>query len=186
VNEKSIIKKIAKGDEEAFVALYHKYSAKVYNMALSYTKSVEDAEEITQDIFVKIFNHAASFKGASSLNTWIYRIAVNTSINFLKKKNRITLIKRNYENFPSINFNHPGALLEQKENAKALFEVIDCLPDNQKTAFILSYIESLPRQKVADIMETTLKAVESLLHRAKSNLRKELVKIFPDQRNLKK
>jgi len=62
---------------------------------------------------------------------------------------------------------------------------MDCLPDNQKTAFILSYIENLPRQEVATIMDTTLKAVESLLQRAKANLRKELKKLYPHRRKSK-
>ena len=72
--------------------------------------------------------------------------------------------------------------MENKENAKLLFKVIDKLPDTQKTAFILSYIEELPRQEVANIMETSLKAVESLLQRAKKKMRVELEKIFPNRR----
>ena len=73
-------------------------------------------------------------------------------------------------------------LLENKENAKALFQVIDTLPDQQKTAFILSYMEDLPRKEVAAIMDTSLKSVESLLQRAKNNLRKKLKKLYPNRR----
>ena len=80
-------------------------------------------------------------------------------------------------------FEHPGVLLENKENAKALFKVIDTLPETQKTAFILSYIEDMPRQEVADVMETSLKAVESLLQRAKGNLKKKIENMYPHRRN---
>jgi RNA polymerase sigma-70 factor (ECF subfamily) len=83
-------------------------------------------------------------------------------------------------------FEHPGVLLENKENAASLYKAMECLPNSQKTAFILSYIEELPRQEVADIMETSLKAVESLLQRAKSNMRSELEKSYPNRRKSKK
>lgn len=182
----NIIQEIAKGNQKAFETLYNNFSSKVYNTALSYTKNVEDAEEITQEVFVKIYRSAASFKGDSSLNTWVYRIAVNTSLNFLKKKNRFTFFKKSYNETQSIDFAHPGTLLEQKEHAAFLFKAMDCLPESQKTAFILSYIECLPRQEVADTMQISLKAIESLLQRAKKNLRVELEKMYPNRRKSKK
>ncbi|MEM6319513.1 MAG: RNA polymerase sigma factor, partial [Bacteroidota bacterium] len=178
-NDFEIIQAIADRKERALAALYDLYAEKVYNTALSYTKKVADAEEITQDVFVKIYQNATSFQGKSSVSTWIYRIAVNISLNYLKKKNRFTFFKQNLNDAPTTNFVHPGVLLENKENAATLYQVMDGLPDNQKTAFILSYIEELPRQEVADIMETSLKAVESLLQRAKKNMRIALEKIYP-------
>lgn len=181
-NEKEILESIVKGEKASFSILYEHFSEKVYNTALSYTKSVEDAEEITQDVFVKIYKSAATFKGDSSLNTWIYRIAVNTSLNYLKRNNRFTFIKNTLPASQSIEFEHPGVVLENKENAAALYKAMDCLPESQKTAFILSYMEDLPRQKVADIMEISLKAVESLLQRAKNNIRSELEKLYPHRR----
>ncbi len=184
-NESEIIQAIAKGDKNSFSMLYERFSEKVYNTGLSYTKNKEDAEEITQDVFVKIYKSAATFKGESSLNTWIYRIAVNTSLNYLKKKNRFTFLKNTFTTSQSIDFEHPGVLMENRENAAALYKAMDCLPNNQKTAFILSYIEDLPRQEVADIMEVSLKAVESLLQRAKKNMRSELENLYPHRRKSK-
>ena len=185
-SELEIIQSIAHGDEKALTELYHLYAEKIYNTALSYTKSVEDAEEITQDVFVKIHKNATSFHGTSSLNTWVYRIVVNTSLNYLKKKKRFTLFKNPISKNHPTDFEHPGVILENKENAIALYQAMECLPANQKTAFILSFIEELPRQEVADIMEISLKAVESLLQRAKSNMRSELEKIYPHRRKSKK
>ncbi|MGY3794467.1 RNA polymerase sigma factor [Aquimarina sp. 433] len=181
-SEVEIIEAIIDGDEKALATLYTLYSEKIYNTALSYTKIEEDAEEITQDVFLKIFKNVLKFKRESSLNTWIYRITVNTSLNYLKKKNRFKLFNNRLINSQSIDFHHPGVLLENKEKAAILYKVIDCLSKNQKTAFILSYIEGLPRQEVADIMETSLKAVESLLQRAKKKMKSELEKIYPDRR----
>lgn len=177
-----IIKNIAKGDKVAFQKLYNCFCAKVYNTALSYVLQVEDAEEITQDVFIKIFQNSATFKGDASVSTWIYRITVNTALNHLEKKKRLSFLIFTKVKREPISFEHPSFLLENKEEAKLLFEVIQTLPDAQKTAFILSFIEDLPRQEVADIMELSLKAVESLLQRGKGNLRKKLEKKYPNRR----
>jgi RNA polymerase sigma-70 factor (ECF subfamily) len=180
-----ILESIINGNKEAFQQLYELFCDKVYNTALSYVHNEQDAEEVTQVVFTNIYRSASKFKGNSAVGTWVYRITVNTSLNFIKKKNRFAFIRFGQLNNETPDFEHPGILLENKENAKALFKVIDTLPDNQKTAFILSYVEELPRQEVADIMETSLKAVESLLQRAKSNLRKKLEKIYPHRRKMK-
>lgn len=182
LNDQKLINLIALGDANAFKDLYNQYADKVYNTALSYAKNVPDAEEITQDVFVKIHNNASKFKGKSSLSTWIYRIAINTSLDAIKKKkNHFSLSTEN--TLEPVDFDHPGIALENQDDAKILFSVIDTLPDTQKTAFILSFVEELPRQEVADIMNTSLKSVESLLQRAKSTLRKKLDKMNIDRRN---
>jgi RNA polymerase sigma-70 factor (ECF subfamily) len=180
-----ILRRIARKDKKAFSQLYKMYAAKVYNTALSYAQSVEDAEEITQDVFVKIHRSAAKFKGNSSVNTWIYRIAVNTSLDYLKRKKRLSIVRFDKVIVNKPDFEHPGVLLENKEKAKMLFKVIDTLPETQKTAFILSFIEELPRKEVAKIMQTSLKAVEGLLQRGKNNLRKKLEKEYPNRKKKK-
>lgn len=180
-NEVEIIQAIAEGDSKALAELYGIYSDKIYNTALSYCKNSQDAEDITQDVFLKIYRNASKFERRSSLSTWIYRIAVNTSLNHQNKtKNRST--QKLSDQLGEVEFNHPGVLLEKKENAEILFKLIDDLSERQKTAFILSYIEFLPRKEVAEIMEISLKAVESLLQRAKLNMRSELEKIYPQRR----
>jgi len=177
-----ILQSIAEGDKTAFQELYKLFSEKVYNTALSYAQNEQDAEEITQDVFINIFRNAAKFKGNAAVGTWIYRITINTSLNQIKKKKRFSFLKFGDTPLDKPDFEHPGVVLENKENAKALFKVIDTLPDSQKTAFILSFIEELPRQEVADIMSTSLKAVESLLQRAKKNLRGKLENLYPNRR----
>lgn len=181
-NHLELIRSIAHGDRKAFQQLYEIYAEKVYNTALSYAQNAPDAEEITQDVFTSIFRNAGKFKGDAALSTWIYRITVNTSLNQLKSKRRFSFLKFGLSESDRPDFEHPGVVMEKKENAKVLFKAIDTLPDSQKTAFILSFVEELPRQEVADIMETSLKAVESLLQRAKKNLRDKLEKLYPDRR----
>jgi RNA polymerase sigma-70 factor (ECF subfamily) len=163
--------------------LYARHSSQVYNTALLYCHNAEDAEEVTQDVFIKLFKKAASFKGQSAESTWIYRITVNTALNYIKRRSRNRISNRIGEEEGSIpDFVHPGVLMEKEEEARYMFAAIDQLPEQQKTAFILSYIEDIPRQEVADIMDTSLKAVESLLQRAKKNIRTKLEKTYPNRR----
>lgn len=161
--------------------LYDIYKIKVYNLALNYLQNVEDAEEITQDVFYTIFNKANTFKGKSKVSSWVYRITVNKSLNQLEKRKRNPSSNNDIKEFHAVNFSHPGIRLEDKEKAKYLFAAIEKLEQNQKTAFILSYLEDLPREEVANIMGKTLKSVEGLLQRGKSNLKKELVKMYPKE-----
>lgn len=178
-----IVENIINGNEEAFRRFYKIYSSIVYNTALSYLQNQEDAEEVTQDVFVTVFRKMHSYRKESKLSTWIYRITVNSSLNYIKKKKRIERLKLNAPNNQQIDFVHPGVIIENRENAALIFALIDRLPESQKTAFILGFIEELPRKEVADIMGISLKAVESLLQRAKRNLRETLGDFFPNRRN---
>ncbi len=171
---------------QSFSELYAVYNSLVYNTALNFTKNTADAEEVTQEVFIKVHLNLNKFKGNSTLKTWIYRITVNASIQHVQKQKHTTLSLIRDSKPEQVNFNHPGVLLEKKEDAKILYKTIDILPESQKTAFILSYIEGLPRQEVADIMETTLKSVESLLQRAKKKMREHLIKSYPERRKSKK
>ena len=173
---------LANGDRRAFGQLYELFSDKVYNVALGYTQNEQDAEEVTQDVFVKVFHKAAQFKGEAKVSTWIYRITVNVALNLLKKRKRYSFLSFGKPVKEEIDFEHPGILLERKEDAKVLFKAIHTLPEQQQTAFILSFVEGLPRQQVADIMDTSLKAIEALLQRGKRNLRKSLGDLYYQRR----
>lgn len=161
-----------------FDEIYFEHYKMVLNLALQYVQNTEDAEEITQDVFVKIFDNLNSFKKQSSLKTWIYRMAINQSLDFIKAKNAqkrsflSSIFNINDSNFkfqPS-NFNHPGIELEQKEACQKIFEAINQLSDNQKTALILLKIEDKSQAETAEIMNLKVKALESLFQRAKNNL----------------
>lgn len=174
---------LATGDKEALRLLYDAFSGKVYNTALSYVQDASDAEEVTQDVFVDIWRMASGFAGGSTVSTWIYRIAVNRSLDVLRRRKRkkrtATLVRLFNPTSGKLehdvsDFVHPGIELERQEDSKVLFAAIDELPDKQKTAFILTYVENLPQQEVASVMGTSVGAVEQLLQRAKVNLRKKV------------
>ncbi|MGA9639031.1 RNA polymerase sigma factor [Flavobacterium sp.] len=176
----------------SFSEMYDKYKSLVYNVALSYVQNAEDAEEITQDVFIQLFQSIDSFKQQSTLKTWIYRITINKSLDFLKHKKsqkRFFIFGKRSENEYEIenisNFEHPGVLLENKEKSKLLFDVINTLGENQKTAFILSKIDGLSNPEISTIMEISISSVESLLFRAKDNLKKKLGNKFDEYRKKK-
>lgn len=184
------IDEIIRGNENALKHLYDRYAVKVFNTVISYTRNQEDAEELHQDIFVTVYHTAHTFRKDASVGTWIYRIAVNKSLDFLRKKKSLkrggiftSLYKKDSGDLAidAADFIHPGIKMEQAENAKLLFQVIDTLPDKQKTAFILTQIEELSHHESAEILNTSQKAVESLLHRAKNKMRKELEKRYPER-----
>ena len=188
----NLISKIESGDHQALKELYGEFKARVYNTSLSYLQNAEEAEEVTQDVFIEVFKSAGKFRRGSSVGTWIYRITVNKSLDSLRHRNRkkragflISIFKKESVELQinAPHFNHPGVELENQEKARILFAVIDKLPENQKTAFILSQVEELPQKEVAMIMKTTEKAVESLLQRAKASLRKNLEIFNPNRRN---
>lgn len=172
-----------------FIAIYNQYKILVYNVALHYLQNVEDAEEITQDVFIQVYNSLTSFNQKSSLKTWIYRITINKSLDFIKHKNsvkRFFIFGKKSENELELNnisnFEHPGIELENKENAVILFSVINELTENQKTAFILSKLDGLSNPEIAEIMNVSISSVESLVFRAKTMLKEKLSKKFQNYR----
>jgi RNA polymerase sigma-70 factor (ECF subfamily) len=164
--------------------IYNDYKSLVFNCALQYVQNREDAEEITQDVFLSVHDNLGNFKQNSKLSTWLYRITINKSIDFLKWRHRkkryalLTNLFKREENlfFEPKEFNHPGVLLEDKEELGQLFALINSLPENQKTALILLKIEDLSQKEAAEVMQISTKALESLFQRAKINLEKMLLK----------
>jgi len=172
-----------------FERLYHEHKTLVYNMALHYLQNIEDAEEVTQDVFVKVYHSLTHFQQKSSYKTWIYRITINQCLDFTKKKNsrkRFYLFGQKSENereyLNTTNFEHPGILMENQEAAAQLFAVINTLTENQKTAFLLSKLDGLSNPEIAEIMEMSISAVESLIFRAKGSLQEKLSKKFTEYR----
>lgn len=180
--ESALIEQLKQGNDKAFKTIVDTYQNMVYSACLSIVKTEEDAEDLAQEVFIQVYQSIHSFKSESKLSTWIYRIAITKSLDHERRKKR----KKRFGFVKSIfgegsetavnppDFFHPGVKLDQKENAAILFRAIDCLPENQKAAFILNKIEGLSYQEVSDVMQTSVSAIEALLHRAKNNLKKSL------------
>lgn len=175
-----------------FQDIYNQYSTLVYNVALNYVQNVEDAEEITQDVFVQVAGSMHRFEEKSTFKTWIYRITINKSLDFIKhkkSKKRFFIFGNKSNNeieYLNIsNFEHPGILLENQEKAAVLYATINELGENQKTAFMLSKIDGLSNPEISEIMQLSISSVESLIFRAKSTLKEKLASKFETHRKKK-
>ena len=177
--------------KNSFQELFERSNKKVFNIALNIVQNIEDAEDITQEVFLEVFKSFDKFNEKSEVSTWIYRIAVNKSLDFLKakkRKKRFAVLTHLFQPETGIqlheasHFEHPGVMLENKERARILYEAVGQLPGNQQTAFVLVRIEGFSLKETAEITGVTEKAIESLLQRAKDNLKKILGNIYNQQR----
>ncbi|MFC1729718.1 RNA polymerase sigma factor [candidate division KSB1 bacterium] len=181
-----LINNLQSGRDNAFKELVDHYQHKVVNTCYGFVKNSEDAEDIAQEVFIEIYRSISKFKQESSLSTWIYRISVNKSLDFIRKKNR----KKRFGFEHSISDNESNAYIdpadpsepheeiERNERHEILRNMITKLPKNQKIALVLHKIEGLPHAKVAEVMNTSHSSVESLIHRAKKNLKKYLNEFY--------
>jgi RNA polymerase sigma factor (sigma-70 family) len=184
LNEQELIQQLRSGNEQAFKYLVETFQDRVFNTAIGIVQNEQDAEDVAQEVFIQIYRSIHGFKGESQLSTWIYRIATTRSFDLLrsrKSKKRFAFLQSLFGKNDELvhdppDFYHPGVAMEKKEDARLLAKAITRLPENQRIAFTLNKLEELSYQEVSNIMKTTVSAVESLLHRAKQNLRKELEK----------
>jgi RNA polymerase sigma factor (sigma-70 family) len=190
LTEWELIEQLKLKDEKAFKTIVDTWQDMVYNTVLGIVQNAEDAEDVSQEVFIQVYESIQNFKGDSKFSTWIYRIAITKSLDLLRRKKRKkrfafiqSLFGKNDEllNDPP-DFFHPGVAAENKENAAVLFKAIAELPENQQTAFVLSKIEGLSYQEVSEVMQMTEASVDSLLHRAKTNLRKTLGDYYQNSR----
>jgi RNA polymerase sigma factor (sigma-70 family) len=186
LNELDLIQQLRAGDEQAFKSLVTNYQDLVFNTALGIVQNSEDAEDVAQEVFIQVYRSIDQFKGDARLSTWIYRITTTKALDHIRSRKRkkrfafiTSLFGANDELVHEpIDFQHPGVALDRKEQAALLFQMIAQLPDNQKVAFTLHKTEELSYQEIADVMQLSVSAVESLLFRARQNLRKLLEKYY--------
>lgn len=183
MNEAELTGRLKQKDPAAFRELVTAYTDRVYNTVLGLLQHREDAEDISQEVFVEVYRSVGAFRGDASLTTWIYRIAVQKSLEHIRTCNRkkrsgglLSLFGREHliPVAASEPFYHPGVRLEHKERAAILFGAIRNLPVNQRTAFTLHKVEAMSHQEIAEIMKVSVASVESLIFRAKQNLRSQL------------
>ncbi|MBC7947462.1 MAG: RNA polymerase sigma factor [Chitinophagaceae bacterium] len=182
MDERTLVEQLKQGDETAFKTIVETWQNMVYNTALGIVQSAEDAEDIAQEVFVQVYQSIHAFKGESKFSTWLYRITVTKSLDHerkKKRKKRFGFVKSIFgeQNEVLVNppdFHHPGVVLDNKENASVLFRAISDLPENQRIAFTLNKVEGLSYQEVSEVMNSSVSSVESLMHRAKNNLKKKL------------
>ncbi len=182
--EYKLIKKCSKGDLNAFEELIKKHEKKAFNIALKMLKNRDDAMDISQEAFIKVYKSIGSFNFKSSFSTWLYRVVVNTCLDFIKKEKKIVYsidnpiqtkdgeIHREIED----NKNIPEDIFEKKLNKQLVHNSIQKLNDIHKTAIILRDIEGFTYKEISEITDCSLGTVKSRIKRGRDYLKHIIVK----------
>lgn len=191
MDEQQFIEQLRNGDRSAFNRLVEEYKDVILNVCYGFVKNADEAEDLTQEVFVEVYKTITRFREQSSLYTWIYRIAVSKSLDTLKRKKSVKRAaffeKRvrsdsadlEMEQTPSVVLN-PEAALEQKQQRLFINHCLNQLAENQRVAFVLSQQNGMSYREIAEIMGKSLSSIESLVHRSKTNLRKIMEESYHD------
>ena len=188
MEEKKLVERIKNRDESAFRELVENYQDMVINTCYGLLNDYNEAEDVAQDVFVEVYESINKFRGDSKIFTWLYRIAINKSINASKKNKFRKFFTRIEDAFNGVETNDyeksndintkPLRRLELIEDKQIIKRALENLPNNQKVAFTLHKYEDISYKEIAEIMNLSLSSVESLIFRAKQNLKKKLIQYF--------
>ena len=188
LTDTELVAMFRKGDHAAFSELISRYSEKAHNLAMRFTRNQEDAEEVLQDVFITVYNKIDGFKGESAFSSWLYRITVNTSFMKLRKRKQTAAVSLE-EITPSVKeswvANRSDAadvnyLYSRHELRAELDEAIQRLPEEYRIIFMLRDVDGLSNQEVGEILNISVPAVKSRLHRSRLMLRKRLARFYED------
>ncbi len=185
MSEKELIAQLRQGNEPAFRWLVETYRNRVFHTVLNMLHDEKEAEDAAQETFIQVFESIGSFKEESSLSTWIYRIAVRKALDKIRRRKTRQKLHQllpwwmpDEKKSSNEMFHHPGIAAENKEKAAVLFKAIESLPEKQKLAFTLIKVQGMNYEEACEIMQQNIKAVESLITRAKVNLQKQLEQFY--------
>lgn len=173
-----LVKRAQRGDPDAFASLFHTHKARIYSICLRMTNNTAEAEDLTQDAFLQVFRKLCTFRGDSTLSTWLYRIAVNTVLMHFRKKalRQISLDEP---------YNQDARMVRREYGSKdrrlsgcvdriALTRAIRELPDGYRTIFLLHEVEGYEHQEIAELLDCSVGNSKSQLHKAKLRIRELL------------
>ncbi len=183
MTDNEVINEIKGGSNEAFEELVQRYESKVYNLAIRFTRNHEDAEEVLQDVFTSVYRKIEGFEGKSAFSSWIYRVVVNAAFMKLRKRKQSPTVSME-DLSPSARQEfveqHPTHIVQSdissmnRELREVLEQSITRLPDEYRAVYVLRDIDGLSNQEVGEILDLSIPAVKSRLHRSRLMLRKKL------------
>ncbi len=183
VPDLSLVERCRANDEAAFNEIVTRYKAKIYNYIYRMTGSSDDAEDLTQEVFIRMYTSIDSFRSHSSLNTWLFRIAGNLCVDrFRRSKNRTAAYSLDEPVAGSESGSHeipdqtyePQRLLEHVELADQIQQALAQLPEKLRATLILHDVEGMPYEEIAQVVGCPLGTVKSRLFNARMQLRQKL------------
>ena len=187
--DQAIVERVLNGDVEAFGILVERYQDRIYSAVRNYVANPDDATDITQDAFVKAYCKLQSFDSSSAFYTWLYRIAVNTSIDYLRKRKSRPTDSLEDDKYTEIGFEpastdvrtDPVKVATASEQNALLRSAIERLSDKLRSVLVLHDVEGLSQEEVAAILKVPVGTVKSRVSRARAELRdllkKQLVEV---------
>lgn len=182
--DEELVKKAQNGDVDSFMELTHRYQEKIYWMVLSMTGNHLDADDLSQDTFLQAFRSLKCFRGKSSFYTWLYRIAVNLTCNFLKRAKRDR--QRSEVDLESLHLEQEGqnvgtspeSLSVQREFRLKLQEAVDSLPLVYRVSFILVEFQGLSHRQASEILKCSENTISWRMHKARKMLQDNLKSFY--------
>lgn len=183
-NDNEIISRVLSGDQQAYAGLVNRYKNYVFTLALRFTKNREDAEEVSQDIFIKAYRSLADFRGASKFSTWLYTIVNTTCITFLRKKKLETHSLDNEKVFEVADSQDSGMranLIEQKSRSVMVTKAIAMLSPDDAEIITLFYKSEQTLEEIAQILGVEPNTTKVRLHRARGRLKEKMETYFSEE-----
>jgi len=184
LGDNEIIRRVLKGEQNAYAELVNRYQAYVFTLTLRMIKSREDAEEVAQDVFIKAYRSLADFRGESKFSTWLYTIANTTSITFLRKKKLDVHSLDNEKVFEVADSKDSGFranLVEQKSRVNMVNEAIAMLSPDDAEIITLFYKAEQNLEEISRILRLETNTVKVRLHRARTRLKEKMEKNFSEE-----
>ncbi|MBS1651437.1 MAG: RNA polymerase sigma factor [Bacteroidetes bacterium] len=180
MNNKDLINKLLGDNNETIESFIQNNYEKIFRVCIGFVDTKENAEDLTQEVFAEFLISINSFRQEALLSTWLYRIAINKSLNFIKKQKRVAAYHQflNTLTLNQVKSTDIPNQIEQKELNNLLQTAINKLPENQKIAYTLANHNELSYADIAKIMNLSISSIESLLFRAKQNLKKMLITYY--------
>lgn len=175
-NEQAIVRRARAGDQSAFEELVFTYEKKIYHLSLRYTGSEQDAMDVTQEVFLRVFRFLPQFQEESRFSTWLYRIAVNANMDFLRKRGQANELSLDAEDEEGLSYEvsdlryNPESQLERIELQQAICQGIQSLPPRMREILILRDISGLTYEEIGKSLSIEQGTVKSRLSRARSRL----------------
>ncbi len=166
------VKKAAGGDLRAFETIYRQCAGFVYSVALRMTRNTADAEEVTQDAFLKVYRSLNRFENRSSFKTWVYRIAMNSALDFCRRRSAEAGKRVEFESQDHAGASSPEALssLAREDAKKKLEQFLETLNEDQRACILLREVEGLNYREIADVLDININTVRSRLKRARETM----------------
>jgi RNA polymerase sigma-70 factor (ECF subfamily) len=169
VEDQFLVEAAQAGDLDAFATLVRRHQAAVYRIALRLLGSSADADDVTQDTFLRAWRALARFRGDSTVATWLYRIVTRRCFDVLATRRPTEPLEEKHLEIGV----DPAATIEQRERLRAVARQIQALPDDQRAALVLREFEGLTYEQLADVLDTTVPAIKGRIHRARLAVLKE-------------